>query len=78
MCNTVSKLCWPDGSFISRDKTETLIHAVNRICRQANAVITELQECDTGNSETILVEREDSDASSDKLSWHLFSQHSLC
>ena len=65
--NNYGKFCWPDQTFISKDKDETLVQAVERSLKRANVVRRENQEYNSGfDYEYIIESREESDASSDE------------
>ena len=71
--NEYGRLCWPDGSYISKDREETLVQAIHRSLKRTNAVRAQVHEINTGKIyDYVGLEREDSDASSEdqeELGW---------
>ena len=71
--NQNGKLCWPDGSYILRDRDETWVKAVNKSIKRANIVRTSISNLDTGDVyQYVGVGKDESDASSDEqeeLNW---------
>ena len=65
--NGFGKYCWPDGSYIFRDRGEPLVQAVNKTVKRTNAVRAHIQGQETKEEYRVMeVTREDSDASSDE------------
>ena len=65
--NQSGKLCWPDGSFLLKDREETWVQAVNKAIKRSNVVRTKIHELNTGDVyQYIGIDREDSDASSEE------------
>ena len=68
------RYCWPDGSYVSKDKSDSWVQAINKAIKRTNVVRTHLQDPEEEEEyQLIEVDRYESDASSDdqkELGWH--------
>jgi hypothetical protein len=71
--NGMGKMCWSDGTYIQKNREETLMQAINRSLKRANFVRVSKHESDSEEVyQQVLTTREEDDASStdqEELGW---------